>query len=63
MDMSFYMLLSEVARSVSSPLRMQVVLRLTLVFSTFFDGDFPSSADSRRASCQLLWKEWPLNTG
>ena len=24
---------------------------------------FPSSADSRRASCQLLAKEWTLNTG
>ena len=24
---------------------------------------FPSFADSRRASCQLLAKEWPLNTG
>ena len=24
---------------------------------------FPSSADSRRASCQLLAKEWALNTG
>ena len=24
---------------------------------------FPSSADSRRTSCQLLAKEWTLNTG
>ena len=31
---------------------------------TFFCGKiFPSSADSRRASCQLLAKECSLNTG
>ena len=31
---------------------------------TFFCGEKrPSSADSRRASCQLLVKEWVLNTG
>ena len=38
------------------------VLRSILAFSTFFRGKiFPSSADSR-ASCQLLAKEWVLNT-
>ena len=30
---------------------------------TFFGGFFPSSTDSRRASCQLLTKEWALYTG
>ena len=30
------------------------------VFSGIF---FPSSTNSRRASCQLLAKEWTLNTG
>ena len=29
-----------------------------------FSGEyFPFSTDSRRASCQLLAKEWTLNTG
>ena len=31
---------------------------------TFFrEKQNPSSADSRRASCQLLAEEWALNTG
>ena len=30
---------------------------------SFDDKSFPSSSDSRRASCQLLVKEWALNTG
>ena len=29
---------------------------------SFVEKLFPSSADSRRASCQLLAKEWALNT-
>ena len=43
------------------PLCMQAAQRLTLTF--FWREFFPSSADSRRASCQLLMKEWALNTG
>ena len=30
---------------------------------SFVEKKFPSSADSRRASYQLLAKEWVLNTG
>ena len=30
---------------------------------TLFWIFFPSSADSRRAGCQLLAKEWALNAG
>ena len=46
-------------------LRMQVDPRLTLASGTFFfQGEFsPSSAESRRASCQSLTKEWALSTG
>ena len=40
------------------------VPRSTLSSGTFFRGKkFPSSADTRRASCQLLAKEWSLDTG
>ena len=40
------------------------VPQLILVSGTFFRGKkFPYSTDSRRASCQLLAKEWALNTG
>ena len=43
---------------------MKAVLRLTLVFGTFFRGNsFPSLAHSGRASCQLLRTEWACNTG
>ena len=39
------------------------VTRSILASGTFFRGkEFPSSADSIRASCQLLAKEWTLNT-
>ena len=30
---------------------------------SFVEKEFPSSPDSRRASCQLLAKEWALNIG
>ena len=37
---------------------------MALASGTFFLGkQFPSSADSRRASCQLLVKELAINTG
>ena len=50
--------------SVVCPLHMQVVQRLTLVSCTFLmENYFPSSADSIRACCQLIAKEWPYNTG
>ena len=58
------MQLGAVAWSVASPLSIQAVQRLTLASATFFGGKlFPSSADSRRASCQLLAKNLALNTG
>ena len=42
----------------------EAVPRSILAYGTFFRGnEFPSSADSRRARCQLLAKEWVLNTG
>ena len=48
---------------VACPLNIQEARRSTLV-SEVFCGDFvPSSSDSRRASCQLLSKEWALDTG
>ena len=51
-------------RSVACPLIMQAVPRLTLTSGTFFHGEvFPSSADSGRASCQLLAKEYALSAG
>ena len=40
------------------------VLRWILASGTFYCGiELPSSADSRRASCQLLAKECALNAG
>ena len=53
-----------VAWSLACPLCKQVAPGSTIVSSTFFcEFFFPSFADLRRASCQLLGKEWPLNTG
>ena len=52
------------AKSVECLLRMQAVPRSTLASGTFFRGDFfPSSADSGRASSELLAKDWALNAG
>ena len=39
------------------------VTRSILASGTFFRGKIISSADSRRAICQILAKEWALNTG
>ena len=39
------------------------VPRLTLASSTFCWKKISSSFDSRRASCQLLVKEYAMNTG
>ena len=39
------------------------VPRPILASGKFFRGINPSSTDSRRASCQLLEKEWALNIG
>ena len=50
---------SRATLSCDSSYCMQGVPRSTLVFGLLF----PSFADSRRASCQLLAKEWALNTG
>ena len=53
-----------VAQSVACPFSMQVASRSTFPSGIFFRGGFfHSAADSRRASCQLLSKEWALNTG
>ena len=53
-----------VAWLVACLLRKRAALRLTLLSGKFFHVEtFPSSADSRRASCCLLAKEWTLNTG
>ena len=53
-----------VSQSVACPLRMQGVPGLTLTSGSFFHGKvFPSLAISRRASCQLLVKEYALSTG
>ena len=48
-----------VAQSVASPLRMQADPRSTLLLWRLF----PSSAVPRGAKCQLMAKEWALNTG
>ena len=51
-----------VARSVACPLRKRAAPKPTLASGTFFSGKtIPSSADSRRASCQLLVQNWALN--
>ena len=43
---------------------MQAVLRSTLASNTFYHGKvFLSSADSSKASCQLLMKECKLCSG
>ena len=57
--------LSGRSSSVGSASALQAAVRLSILASgTFFRGNFfPSSTDSRRASCQLLAKEWVLNTG
>ena len=48
----------------SLPASQAAVMRLTLSSGTFFRGKkIPSSAESRRASCQLQVKELALKTG
>ena len=53
-----------VARSLACPLRKQWPHDLSSrPAHSFVEKQCPSSADSRRTSCQLLAKEWALNTG
>ena len=66
--LALHSIASAVVWSVVCPLSMlavlRSVLRSTLVSGTFFHGKaFPSSADSRRLSCQLLGKECALSSG
>ena len=57
-----YLTLGAVAWSVGCSHHVQPASRLPLASSTFFHGEFfPSSADSRRASCHLLEKDLALN--
>ena len=45
-------------------LPIEAAPRSTLASHTFFRGEVsPSPTESRRASCQLMVKEWALNTG
>ena len=53
-----------VDRSVACPLRKQRFRdRSSRPAHSFVEKLLPSSADSRRASCQLMEKECALNTG
>ena len=53
-----------VARPVAYPLRICKPSQAQLASCIFFSGIFfLSSADSSGASCQLLMKDWTLNTG
>ena len=53
-----------VAWSIACPLPVCSGLEIDPGFQHIFSWKiFPASADLRRASCQLLAKEWALNTG
>ena len=67
-NIGFYEDLIKIIFELSSNMHLissaEAALRSTLASATSFLGNFsPSPADSRRASYQLLTKEWAKNTG